>query len=213
MNTDVVDLKNATALGNPPAKPSQEMGKNEFLKLLMTQLSAQDPMNPMDSTQFTAQLSQFASLEQLSNMSNKLDSLISISGASNAANAVSLLGKDVRVDNSKVKGPIKAYYELESQARDVRMEVRDKDGHVVHAVTGLSGDKGLQEVNLEGFPPGEYTINLVAVDAQNKEVKSKLSTLERVNAVNFVGNVPQVLTQSGQTIAASSVLEIRAPQL
>lgn len=213
MNTSVVDLKNATALGGPQMAPSQEMGKNEFLQLLMTQLSAQDPMNPMDSTQFTAQLSQFASLEQLSNVSEKMDSLIQISGASNAANAVSLLGKEVRVDNNKIKGNAKVVYELESRANEVKLEVRDKENRVVKVITDLPGETGLQEVNLEDIPPGEYKVSIVAKDAQNKEVKSQISTLEKVKAVNFVGNVPQVITENGQEIPASSVLEIRAPQV
>ncbi len=46
-------------------KSTKEMGETEFLKLLVTQLQNQDPMNPMDNQQFIAQLATFSSLEQL----------------------------------------------------------------------------------------------------------------------------------------------------
>ncbi|MFB3901847.1 MAG: flagellar hook assembly protein FlgD [Acidobacteriota bacterium] len=44
---------------------TSSLGKEEFLKLLVAQLSHQDPMEPKDSSEFVAQLAQFSSLEQL----------------------------------------------------------------------------------------------------------------------------------------------------
>jgi flagellar hook assembly protein FlgD len=44
---------------------SSNLGKDDFLQLLVAQLSNQDPMNPQDGAQFVAQLAQFSSLEQL----------------------------------------------------------------------------------------------------------------------------------------------------
>jgi len=197
MNSSVVELANATATGSGPIKPSQDLGKDEFLKLLMTQLSAQDPMSPMDATQFTAQLSQFASLEQQSNTNSKLDDLISISGASNSANAVSLLGKEVRMVNNKIKGPAKVAYELETEAANVQLEVRDKDKRVVKTITDLSGAKGLHDVNIKDLEPGDYTINIAAKDGNRREVNAQISTIDRVKSVSFIGNVPQLSMESG----------------
>lgn len=45
--------------------PQNAIGKDEFLRLLVTQLSNQDPLEPQDGTEFVAQLAQFSSLEQL----------------------------------------------------------------------------------------------------------------------------------------------------
>ena len=45
------------------------MDKNDFLKILITQLSHQDPTQPMDDKEFIAQMAQFSSLEQMTNMS------------------------------------------------------------------------------------------------------------------------------------------------
>lgn len=52
------------------------MGKDEFVKLLVAQMSNQDPLNPMDGKELAVQLAQFSSIEQLLNVNSKLDELI-----------------------------------------------------------------------------------------------------------------------------------------
>lgn len=65
-------------LHNQPKErtPSPELGKDEFLKILMAQLQYQDPLNPMDDREFIAQMTTFSSLEQMMNMSESMDRLV-----------------------------------------------------------------------------------------------------------------------------------------
>jgi flagellar basal-body rod modification protein FlgD len=74
---------------------SQELGKDDFLKLLLAQLSNQDPTSPMENTQFIAQMAQFSSLEQMTNMSTEFTKLANML---NSSEAVSVIGKTVDID-------------------------------------------------------------------------------------------------------------------
>lgn len=86
-------------------KTKQQMGKDEFLTLLIAQLSHQDPTNPMDNTEFVAQMAQFSSLEQMHNMSNGFDRVASVMHNNDA---VSTLGKTVEIEmgNDKITGVV-----------------------------------------------------------------------------------------------------------
>lgn len=68
-------------LTNKPSTKStgnSNLGKDEFLKILMTQLQNQDPLNPMEDKEFIAQMAQFSTLEQTTNMASLLEKFINI---------------------------------------------------------------------------------------------------------------------------------------
>lgn len=72
------------------------MGKEAFLKLLVTQLQNQDPLKPMEDKEFTAQLAQFSSLEEMKNISKSIDGLAASQSSSVKTSAVGFIGKEVR---------------------------------------------------------------------------------------------------------------------
>ncbi len=88
-----VDSFNKTLAVNG-RKASQQLGKDDFLKLLLTQLSHQDPTSPMDNNQFIAQMAQFSSLEQMTNMSNGFTKM---SATLSSAQALTTIGKTVDI--------------------------------------------------------------------------------------------------------------------
>lgn len=71
-------------------KSTDTLGKDQFLKILVTQLRNQDPMQPMQDKEFIAQMAQFSSVEQLMNMSTELSLLRQSIGS-----ASSLIGKTI----------------------------------------------------------------------------------------------------------------------
>ena len=70
------------------------LGKDDFLKLLMTQLTHQDPTEPMKDRDFIAQMAQFSTLEQITNMNDEISKVFNLVSTSQA---YSLLGKTVSV--------------------------------------------------------------------------------------------------------------------
>lgn len=73
------------------AKSNQSLGKDDFLKLLVTQLQSQDPLNPMDDKEFIAQMAQFTSLEQMQNMNTSVQ----------ITQATAYIGKQITWDNDQ----------------------------------------------------------------------------------------------------------------
>jgi len=78
-------------------EPVKSLGKDEFLKLLITELKHQDPTNPMNDREFISQMSQFSSLEQMLNLNNQVGKLISNLSFNSSFN---LLGKGVEIDTN-----------------------------------------------------------------------------------------------------------------
>ena len=92
----ILATNSTTSAANTSAATSskantQSLGKDDFLKLLVTQLQSQDPLNPMDDKEFIAQMAQFTSLEQMQNMNTSMQ----------MTQATSYIGKQVTWDNDQ----------------------------------------------------------------------------------------------------------------
>jgi flagellar basal-body rod modification protein FlgD len=75
----------------------QSLGMQDFLKVLLTQLSYQDPLKPMDNQTFMAQMAQFTTLQQTQELSDKLSTLITNQAA---LQSIGLIGRMVDVKTS-----------------------------------------------------------------------------------------------------------------
>ena len=74
---------------------NSELGKTEFLKLMMAQLANQDPTSPQSNEAFIAQLAQFATVELMQSQNQNLEQLIVAQTAGNQTGVAALIGKDV----------------------------------------------------------------------------------------------------------------------
>lgn len=74
---------------------SSSLGKDDFLKILMTQLQNQDPLNPMQDQDFISQMATFSSLEQMTNLNTSMDSFVKSAAQNQFMQASSMIGKTV----------------------------------------------------------------------------------------------------------------------
>ena len=86
-----------TGLAMSKSAGKQVMDADDFMKLLTTQLTTQDPMNPMKDTEFISQMANFSSLEQMRSLSKSFDSFTS---DQKMAAAPSYLGRQVTITNA-----------------------------------------------------------------------------------------------------------------
>lgn len=86
---------------------SQSLGKDDFLKLLITQLSNQDPTSPMENTEFIAQMAQFSSLEQMTNMNQEFSKLNAMMVSSQGVNTIGKI-VDINLGDTTTTGKVEA---------------------------------------------------------------------------------------------------------
>ena len=97
----VTSVSEKTAASMEPIG-NQALGKDDFLKLLIAQLSAQDPMDPMSSSDFSAQLAQFSGLEQMTNVNKNLEKIYQLEMDSQHTSTINLIGKTVSSTGSQL---------------------------------------------------------------------------------------------------------------
>lgn len=99
LHASEANKKNKT--GEPGEKSG--LGKDSFLKLLVTELRHQDPTKPMEDKEFISQMAQFSSLEQMSNLNKEMKSLVA---SAKSAEAYGILGKEIQAYDPVQKKPI-----------------------------------------------------------------------------------------------------------
>ena len=105
MNVTTATTANTqTSLANAQETAKNTLGQDAFLKLLVTQMQYQDPMEPMKDTEFIGQMAQFTSLEQLTNLNKTMTQFVSNQGASSLADYAHLIGTSVKWESETDSG-------------------------------------------------------------------------------------------------------------
>ena len=92
----------STSTKNAAGTKSNEMGQDEFLKLMIAELNNQNPLDPQDNGEFIAQLAQFSTVEGLDKLNNTTETMSDGMRSSQALQASSLVGQSVIVEGNEL---------------------------------------------------------------------------------------------------------------
>ncbi len=212
----VTSTGNTTASGVTQAPG--ELGRNDFLNLLVAQLQYQDPLNPMDSGDFTAQLAQFSSLEQLTNISEQFETLSTAQADLNNSQAVNYIGRTIlaygnatRIADGNVD-PLQVA--LVNRADEVFVSVYDADGDLRSTFSTDAMNAGPGEIEWDGtdmdgnpLPDGNYWFEVKAVDGSGNEIDVSPLSSGRVSGVSY-RNGEAALIVNDLTVPLDSVIKV-----
>ncbi len=224
MNVNQVDqaLQQAATSQRQAAASSsgvgKQLGKQDFLNLLMTQMSHQDPMDPMDTENMMQQMASLSTVEQLQNLNAQVADLMKLQRQSAWAGASSLIGKDVEVGSRSLAlqngtaTPLS--YSLEGDADEVVLHILDQNGELVRRVDLEARARGSHEFTWDGLdtegdqlPDGDYRFDLVAKTSGGEQINVKLSKAGQVAMIRLDDDNP-LIQINGEWMPANSIMGV-----
>jgi len=185
---------------------TSSLGQEDFLKLLMTQLQNQDPMEPMDNGEFMGQMAQFSTVQGITEMGESVDGLVGIYQGQQLSNNAAMIGKQALVDGNWAQlegGKLAGAIELTTAANELRVDVKSESGEVMASLGLGSKMAGTQEFAWDGIkhdgttaPAGNYYLSASAIRDGQATVPA-MQVYGTVNSVQMKGS-EVTLNVSGQ---------------
>jgi flagellar basal-body rod modification protein FlgD len=210
-----------TVLESTEDSERTELGQDEFLQLMTTQLSNQDPFEPMDNGEFLAQIAQFGTVNGVNELNDSFNNFATGLQSSQALQAATLVGREVLVNHneaylSATQG-MSGGAELSSAASDVVVNVYDTVGQVIGRVDLGAQPSGLVQYNWDGVMldgqralPGRYRVEVEATRGGNTESLSPLISANVVSlTLGAVGQEMSVELENLGPVAFSQVNQIK----
>jgi len=193
--TPVAGASNAYTALNGSRSASAASGtadaSDRFLKLLVTQMQNQDPLNPMDNAQITSQMAQINTVngvEKLNTtvqgLNTQFSQLQALTGASLVGRQVTLAGNKLNVDDTLHNSS--AAFDLAGNATDVKVQVISSAGRVVDTIAMGPLDTGRHDFSWQALTQADGSPYSYRVVAKRGTVDVSATTLvhDRVDAVN-----------------------------
>ena len=199
--------------------PSNELGKDAFLQLMITQMKNQNPLEPQANAEFVAQLAQFSSLEGIQELNKGVDKLVGGSQSNQALQASALVGRTVKVESDYAylpqDGRVYGTIDLPESTSGVQLNVYDSKGSLVFQENLGPQESGELTFAWDGkladgtvAPAGGYQFEaLSTVDGKPSQVSTYLGA--NVNSVTVGPNNTMTLNIAGVgPVSLSDIKEI-----
>jgi len=202
MANEISDVLNSLANQQDNQKAvlkNQGISKDDFLKLLFTQLKYQDFEASVDYKDLLSQLSILAQIEQAMNMRQAIDSLSASIARTNFLSASSLIGKSAYVASDRAyvsNGKVYSLpaFQLDIPARDVKVRILSPGGVPVKTIELGNLTVGKHYVSWDGkdesgniVQDGSYTFEVIAHDSEGGEFKPQKLVFGNIESVRLEG--------------------------
>ncbi|MEK6578728.1 MAG: flagellar hook assembly protein FlgD, partial [Bdellovibrionota bacterium] len=193
--------------GAKPPKPREikkTLGKDDFLRIMITQMKNQDPTSPFKPEQMAAEMAQFTSVEQLQNLNQTMSKLTTQNQPLERMAMTNMIGKVVTIDRDRfphTEGMQEALsFNLPADAAEVKVTVISELGEPMMTKDLGKTKAGEQSVNWDGMKnaampakAGTYLMKVEAKDQQGKTIQTSTQSRAQVVGVSFEGNEPVFL--------------------
>lgn len=209
-----------TSTTAPPAPTGKKtLSQDDFMKLFITQLQYQDPLQPMDSYQMASQMAMMNNVEAIYNMNSTMEKLLDYQTSQNNLQLLTLLDRNVQATGNLVavnKGVAeKMEFVMESPPDTCTVEIYDERGQLVRTIDVDTQGAGTYELRWDGkdaagnkVTDGSYQYVVKAKDAEGAEVAVQSNITGQVTDVAFNAGKALVTLDNQIQIDVGSVTRV-----
>jgi len=216
-------ITSANALAAPTATNRRQqasehgqLDRDAFMKLLVTQLQNQDPLDPMDAREMVTQLSQLSSVEELVAIEGRIGALeVGIASLANTQVA-GIVGQTVTADGGNLtlaqRGGASAVVTLEGRADTLDIMIKDAEGNLVRTMTESDVRPGSHSFAWDGnneagdrMPAGRYTVEVSARSPSGGVVVAHTRYSGRATGVSYENGYPELLVGDARILLGDVV--------
>ena len=166
--------------------------QDRFLKLLVSQLQNQDPLNPLDNAQFTTQLAQLSAVDGINKIDRAIAGLAERFEGLQTLQGASLVGRQVLIEGTSLdlyNHSGKAGFELQQGADNVTVSIKDNSGIELDVIELGAQNAGIHQFTWDGITTsgvpaidGRYQFSITA-SASGEPVDATRLAFARVDGV------------------------------
>lgn len=200
---------------------TNDLGREDFLTLLVAQLEHQDPLNPLESTEFTSQLAQYSSLEQLFNANQNLELISSGQEEASKLQALDFIGKEIVAEGENLlleHGETSMGIFNLDEVADCSVLITDANGYYVREMSLGYLEPGAHDFEWDGRDDsgnmqeaGIYNFEITAVTEDEQILSVNKLITGKITGVDLEGDSP-ILYVGGIPISLSQVVDIILPE-
>ena len=198
----------------------KSLDRSDFMKLFITQMQHQDPLEPMKGTEMASQLAQFSTLEATTKMSDNMEKLLSYQTSQNNLQLLSLIGKNVQGTGNTMGvvdgAATTTQYTLADAATSCKVDIYDAAGKLMDTVNLGYAASGAHDLSWDAktlsgtvVPDGQYTYVVTATNALGQKVDVDYKTTGKVTGVNFNGGTAQVSVDKSVLMNVGDILAVK----